>query len=98
MKFLALGSALEKAGFTQSATKPSEPPPFFSATARKQSVVGGKISRDPIDKLAALLISKAPWWAKPPIIHETPEPADTGTQTPTEKRVRHPSHRFKGKR
>jgi len=72
VKFLALKTAFEQAGFTGSLPaipEPPLPPPFFLPAMRRQTVVGSGISRDPIDRLAARVTAKAPWWAKPPVIH-----------------------------
>lgn len=39
--------------------------PVYTPAERKQAVVSGQISRDPIDRTAAIVVSKTPWWAKP---------------------------------
>jgi len=39
-----------------------------------ERVVGGDILRKPIDKIAALVVSRAPWWAHPPVPEPTYEP------------------------
>lgn len=77
MKFLQLKEALSQAlQKKESAPKPvlkSTPvlaePPFFSYST-KPSVITDGISREPVDRTAALVISKAPWWAK--LIYGTP--------------------------
>jgi len=94
VKFLALKTAFEKVGFSADSYQPQEPPlppPFFSPAERRQTVAGGRISREPVDRTAALVISKAPWWAQP--IHEKPNPGPTA---PPEKRIRKRTHRSKG--
>ena len=39
-----------------------------------EKVVGGEIIWKPVDRQAALLIARAPWWAHPPQIKTEPEP------------------------
>jgi hypothetical protein len=42
--------------------------PNYTPAERRQTVVSGDISRDPIDRTAAIVVSPAPWWAKPPSV------------------------------
>jgi hypothetical protein len=39
-----------------------------------ERVVGGNIIREPIDRVAARVVAKAPWWAMPPDIRPQPQP------------------------
>lgn len=76
MKFLHLKEALDKALPQPDPPAPKTPPepltiPFYSPGEKRQQVVGGDVIRKPIDRTAALVVSQAPWWAKPP---DTPAP------------------------
>lgn len=66
MKFLALREALEKAiPIPEAPFETPEVPtiPFYSPGEKQQVVVGGNLLRTPINKTAAMVIQKAPWWA-----------------------------------
>ena len=52
--------------------KESHPPEL--RFQRGEKVVGGDILRKPIDKTAALVVKKAPWWAQAPPELPAPEP------------------------
>jgi hypothetical protein len=89
VKFLALKAALDKA-LPVSPLKPDsklEVPSieFFSPAEKKQTVVGSTILRTPIDRTAAMVTAKAPWWAHPPV---EPFPPIPQIQTPQNKRLR----------
>lgn len=69
MKFLTLKEAIEKVipKFKVPEAKPELPVvPFYNPGAKKQTVVGGELLRTPVDKTAAMVVRKAPWWAKAP--------------------------------
>ena len=53
---------------------------LFEAISRRSSekVVGGQIRWKPVDKQAAMLLAKAPWWAQPPAA--TTQPPQTKTK------------------
>jgi len=71
VKFLALRDAFEALRLNEPIAQEVAPAsgipkhPDFARECR-QRVVGGDILRTPIDKTAALVTSKAPWWAQPP--------------------------------
>lgn len=53
-----------------------------------EKVVGGTILRTPIDKTAAIVTSKAPWWAKPPTKWEIMTTSNGSPETKTKTEVR----------
>ena len=59
---------------------------LFEAISRRASekVVGGQICWKPVDKPAAMLLAKAPWWAQPPVAK--PAPPKTETKKPKKER------------
>lgn len=108
MKFLALKEALEEALPPSETAERSQPVPalpsiqFFSPAAKRQRVVGGDIIRIPIDRTAAMVIAKAPWWAMPPaepfepiapvsIPTEQPKPKTRKVKRMSQIPVTHPS-------
>lgn len=73
-KLDALKKELEEREKPQTAPeKPTDR--FFQAIANRprEIVAGGDVRWKPVDKQAAMMLAKAPWWAHPPIV-ETPEP------------------------
>jgi hypothetical protein len=46
--------------------KPVTPPPLPRRPEIRSPVVSGTVNWKPINKTAALVVSKAPWWAQPP--------------------------------
>lgn len=109
MKFLALKEALESVlSIPEPAPKPDPDPiqiQFFSPSEKKQHVVGGDIIRTPIDRTAAMVIAKAPWWAQPPQeqfqpidfkpvkpepVKPKPKKKQRMSETPTQHKIHHP--------
>lgn len=65
MKFTNLKEAMSAIGeFICRPKPPPLPPPFFGTKERRQTVVGGRISRDPINQQAAKILRKAGWLEK----------------------------------
>lgn len=89
MKFLALKQALEKYEKETDVARPVEVSglgkgqslPFFGKLGKNNHipVVGGTILWKPIDRTAAFVISKAPWWAHPPQQSKPVETRDAST-------------------
>lgn len=78
MKFLQLKEALDNA-LPPEPAKPPPPPelpciPFYNPGAKKQTVVGGELILKPVDRTARAVVSKAPWWAKPPDVPSPEQP------------------------
>lgn len=60
--------------------RPTAAERLFEAISRRsgEKVVGGQIRWKPVDKQAAMLLAKAPWWAQPPAA--TTQPPQTKTK------------------
>lgn len=90
MKFLQLKAALEAAFPREEPPPRPEPKPelqaiqFYNPDWKKQTVVGSNLLRTPIDRTAALVVSKAPWWAMPPQVSgpTPPKPLTPDTYKP----------------
>ena len=84
----------EKAQKAASAVEPAPPssPPapvvrhIYSPRVR-EIVVGGDIKWKPVDRTAALLIAKAPWWAKPPPPDKSAEPVPVPVEKPAKSKA-----------
>lgn len=108
MKFLQLKAALESV-MPAELTRPQPPPelptiPFYSPGEKRQTVVGGELLLTPVDRTAAMVVRKCPWWAHPPQISNpmppplTPEGAQPNIKktkqmsiSPTVQRAKHPA-------
>jgi hypothetical protein len=65
MTFCNLKEAMTMVAEFISRPKPQPlPPPFFSTSAKRQTVVGGRISLEPVNQLAARVIRPAHWLDK----------------------------------
>lgn len=62
-----------------------EPDNFKLRARQPEKVVGGDVLWKPVDKIAARLIQKAPWWAfyNPPFVPPKPEPKKKKQKTKT---------------
>lgn len=70
MKFLALKTAIQEAGLDAAQPPPPYVPPQ-SVSNKPERVEHGDVNWKPVDKQAAMVIAKAPWWAHPPIDSNT---------------------------
>lgn len=68
------------------ADQKSQPARIRDRTSEK--VVGGNILWKPIDRAAAMLLAKAPWWAQPPHA-TTPKPEHEKKQPKPKKEIKH---------
>jgi hypothetical protein len=88
-KIVATESSATTAPIREAEEKP-QPPQLRDRPSEK--VVGGDILWKPVDRQAAMLLAKAPWWAQPPQV-ATPKPEPEKKQTkPKKERTRMVKH------
>lgn len=70
-----------------------KPRPINLRIRPSEKVVGGDILWQPVDRQAAMLVAKAPWWAHPPQVSSTTKEPETKKQrTPKKERTRMVKH------